>query len=43
MLVGISRVYLKVHYISDVLAGVALAALWIFFLQWLLTPSAVGG
>jgi len=43
LLVGISRVYLKVHYISDVLAGVALAALWIFFLKWLLIPSAVGG
>jgi len=36
LLVGISRIYLKVHYISDVIAGAVLGVLWIFFLQWLL-------
>ncbi|SHO47582.1 phosphatase PAP2 family protein [Desulfopila aestuarii] len=36
LLVGVSRIYLKVHYISDVVVGLVLGALWIFFLQWLL-------
>jgi len=30
VLVGASRLYLQVHYPSDVLAGTAAAALWVF-------------
>lgn len=36
VLVGISRNYLKVHYISDIVAGVVVGAVWIFILRWLL-------
>ncbi|MDP2709186.1 MAG: bifunctional DedA family/phosphatase PAP2 family protein [bacterium] len=32
LLVGFSRIYLKVHYFSDVLAGYALALFWLTFL-----------
>ena len=36
VLVGFSRTYLKVHYLSDVVAGGLLGAAWIFGLSWLL-------
>lgn len=32
--VAISRIYLKVHYISDVLAGAILAVIWVLTLNW---------
>ena len=34
--VGLSRIYLKVHYISDVIAGAALGVVWVFILNWLI-------
>lgn len=39
LLVGISRVYLKVHYMSDVLAGALIGALWTFSLYRLVNVS----
>lgn len=39
LLVGISRVYLQVHYLSDVLAGALTGVLWILSLHWLLNLS----
>jgi undecaprenyl-diphosphatase len=39
-LVGISRVYLQVHYISDVVAGAMLGVAWVLALNWLLKCSA---
>jgi undecaprenyl-diphosphatase len=47
LLVGISRVYLGVHYPTDVLAGYLLAFAWLLFLaaveQGLQRPAAIGG
>ena len=39
-LVGISRVYLQVHYVSDVVAGAMLGVAWVLALNWLLECSA---
>lgn len=36
ILVAVSRVYLKVHYISDVIAGAALAVFWLLLLHRIL-------
>lgn len=36
VLVGLSRIYLQVHFPSDVVVGVMFAALWVFFLRQLL-------
>jgi undecaprenyl-diphosphatase len=38
--VGISRVYLQVHYLSDVVAGAILGVAWVLALNWLLKWSA---
>jgi undecaprenyl-diphosphatase len=40
VLVGISRVYLQVHYVSDVVAGAMLGVAWVLALNWLLKWSA---
>ena len=34
--IGVSRVYLRVHYASDVLAGFCLGLMWLLFSLWLL-------
>jgi undecaprenyl-diphosphatase len=39
-LVGISRVYLQVHYLSDVVAGAILGVAWVLALNWLLKWAA---
>ena len=41
--VGLSRIYLKVHYISDVIAGAILGVVWVFILNWLIHAVLTGG
>ncbi|RPD43839.1 MULTISPECIES: phosphatase PAP2 family protein [Chitinophagaceae] len=36
ILIGFSRIYLKVHYTSDVLAGFAMGLMWLFLSLWIL-------
>jgi membrane-associated phospholipid phosphatase len=36
MIIGLSRVYLRVHYASDVIAGYCVGFLWLVFAVWLL-------
>ena len=36
LLIGFSRIYLRVHYFSDVLAGFAVGVAWLIFSIWLL-------
>ncbi|MDQ6756434.1 MAG: phosphatase PAP2 family protein [Bacteroidota bacterium] len=36
IVIGISRVYLRVHYASDVLAGFCVGLMWLLFSLWLL-------
>lgn len=43
LLVGLSRIYLQVHYPSDVLAGMLAAALWVLGLHALMRPRRSGG
>ena len=40
--VGLSRVYLQVHYSSDVVGGAVLALLWVWGLQHLLNVLGIG-
>jgi membrane-associated phospholipid phosphatase len=39
ILVGFSRIYLKVHYASDVIAGLCLGAIWLVLGRWLLVKT----
>jgi len=41
--VGLSRVYLRVHYISDVIAGAALGLVWVHLLNHLIRAMFSGG
>ena len=36
LLIGFSRIYLKVHFATDVLAGFLLAAIWLTLAKWIL-------
>ena len=36
LLIGFSRIYLRVHYASDVLAGFAVGIIWLSFSLWML-------
>lgn len=36
LIIGFSRVYLRVHYASDVLAGFALGLLWLVISLWVM-------
>ena len=42
-LVGFSRIFLKVHYISDVIAGAIGGIVWVFILKWLIYDVFAGG
>ena len=37
MAIGISRVYLRVHYASDVLAGFSVGLVWLLLSLWVLS------
>ena len=36
LLIGFSRIYLKLHYTSDVIAGLCLGIIWLLLAKWLL-------
>ncbi|MEO6538083.1 MAG: phosphatase PAP2 family protein [Ferruginibacter sp.] len=38
-MVGLSRVYLKLHYASDVIAGFSLGIIWLLLAKWLLLKT----
>ncbi len=40
LLVGFSRIYLKLHYASDVIAGILLGIIWLLLAKWLLIKTA---
>ena len=39
LLVGFSRIYLKLHYASDVIAGLCLGMIWLLLARWLLVKT----
>ena len=40
VMIGLSRVYLKLHYPSDVIAGFSLGIIWLFLAKWVLFKTA---
>jgi undecaprenyl-diphosphatase len=42
LIIGFSRIYLRVHYASDVLAGYCIGFLWLVFTVWLLNRIEKG-
>lgn len=43
MLIGFSRIYLRVHYTTDVIAGFSIGICWMFFCFWLLNKNTKSG
>jgi membrane-associated phospholipid phosphatase len=43
LLIGFSRIYLRVHYMTDVIAGFSIGICWMLFCFWLLTKAAKSG
>lgn len=43
MLIGFSRIYLRVHYTTDVIAGFSIGICWMFFCFWLLNKNVKSG
>lgn len=41
LLIGFSRIYLKVHFASDVIAGICLGVIWLVLARWLLIKTEV--
>ena len=39
LLIGFSRIYLKVHFASDVIAGFCLGIIWLLLARWLLVKT----
>ncbi|HKO80981.1 MAG TPA: phosphatase PAP2 family protein, partial [Chitinophagaceae bacterium] len=39
ILIGFSRIYLKLHYASDVIAGFCLGIIWLLLAKWLLIKT----
>lgn len=39
LLIGCSRIYLRVHYATDVVAGLSLGTLWLLFCLWWSSPK----
>ena len=37
LLIGVSRIYLRVHYTSDVLAGFAMGIIWLVVSLWVMS------
>ena len=43
MLIGFSRIYLRVHYTTDVIAGFSIGICWMLFCFWLLNKNTKSG
>jgi membrane-associated phospholipid phosphatase len=43
MIIGMSRVYLRVHYATDVIAGYCIGFLWLVFTVWMLNKIELHG